>query len=88
MIKMSCLDCVEHTFCILINVFFCSDACAIELEDTVVVTGGAGPTINPLATVQVYTISGHLEQLPDMTTPRKSHACAHFRDSGDRVVSI
>ena len=67
---------------------FCSDACAIELEDTVVVTGGwiSSDTIG--ATVWVYTISGHQEQLPDMMTPRKSHACAHFMDSTNRLVSI
>ena len=48
------------------------------------VTGGWGP----LATVQVYTLSGPQEQLPDLQTPRRYHACAHYLDSQDRVVSI
>ena len=62
----------------------CSRACAIELEDTVVVTGGSGPS----ATVQVYNISGAQGQLPDLRTARSGHACAHFLDSQNRVVSI
>ena len=61
----------------------CSRACAIELEDTVVVTGGSGPS----ATVQVYNISGAQGQLPDLRTARSGHACAHFLDSQNRVVS-
>ena len=49
------------------------------------VTGGWGP----IATVQVYTISGpQYPQLPDLQTPRYDHACAHYMDSQDRVVSI
>ena len=65
-----------------------SSACAIELEDTVVVTGGYTDTYSgPIATVQVYNISGAQEQLPDLLTARHSHACAHFLDSQNRVVS-
>ena len=47
-------------------------------------TGGWGP----IATVQEYTLSGPQEQLPSLRTPRHSHACAHYLDSQDRVVSI
>ena len=61
---------------------FCSRACAIELEDSVVVTGGY-----VVATVQVYNTSGPQEQLPDMLNTRYEHACAHFMDSQNRVVS-
>ena len=70
------------------NVLFISSACAIELEDTVLVTGGWGAFTGPIATVQVYTISGPQEQLPDLVTGRYSHACAHFVDSENRVVSL
>ena len=56
------------------------------------VTGGrgdwTGDTYPPLATVQVYTLSGPQEQLPDLQTGRYYHACAHYLDSQDRVVSI
>ena len=48
------------------------------------VTGGGGP----IATVQVYTISGAQEQLPDLQTPRYNHACAYYWDNQDRAVSI
>ena len=51
------------------------------------VTGGSDYP-NAFATVQVYTLSGAKEQLPDLQTPRHSHACAHYMDSQDRVVSI
>ena len=40
------------------------------------------------STVQVYTLSGAQEQLPNLRTPRYGHACAHYLDSQDRVVSI
>ena len=70
------------------NVLFFSSACAIELEDTVVVTGGWSLFTGPFATVQVYTISGPQEQLPDLMTGRYQHACAHFVDSENRVVSL
>ena len=69
------------------NVLFFGSACAIELEDTVVVTGGWSLFTGPIATVQVYTISGPQEQLPDLMIGRYQHACAHFVDSENSVVS-
>ena len=69
------------------NVLFISSACAIELEDTVLVTGGWGAFTGPIATVQVYTLSGPQDQLPNLITGRYQHACAHFVDSENRVVS-
>ena len=50
--------------------------------DSVVVTGGSVGTL-----VQVYTTAGALERLPDLITARYHHACAHYVDSEDRVVS-
>ena len=54
------------------------------------VTGGyySYPISISIGTVQVYTLSGPQEQLPDLQTPRYGHACAHYMDSQDRVVSI
>ena len=65
-----------------------SAACAVELEHTVVVTGGYD-MVNffPLATVQVYDNEGPREQLPDLIASRSYHACAHYVDSENRVVS-
>ena len=72
----------------IVIIFIFRDECGIELEDRVVVTGGRIYP-NNLATVQVYTLSGpQYPQLPDLQTPRYAHACAHYLDSQDRVVSI
>ena len=67
-----------------------SFACAIELSGTVVVTGGYDLviTFDFLTTVQVYDNVGPKEQLPDLLTPRAYHACAHYIDSDNRVVSL
>ena len=72
----------ENIYTVIMFIF--RSACAIDLQDRVVVTGGYGP----IATVQVYTSEGPQEQLPSLQTPRSSHACAYFLDSQDRVVSI
>ena len=60
------------------------EACSIELEDKVVVTGGFPGRTN----VQVYDLSGPVETLPDMKTPRYSHACGYMVNSDDQLVSI
>ena len=66
-----------------------SSGCAIELQDRVVVTGGDDVNSGyPLSTVQVYTLSGAQERLPSLQTPRYWHACAHYLDNQNRVVSI
>ena len=68
-----------------------SFACAIELEEMVVVTGGAlGAAVGGAISgrVAVYNENGHKEQFPDLRTPRSSHGCAHFVNSQKRVVSI
>ena len=62
-----------------------SNACGIGLMETVVVTGGG--TAFSKSTVVVYNTSGFVEQLPDLRTPRKDHACGHYVDSNNHVVS-
>ena len=61
------------------------DACGIGLMETVVVTGG-GRSFSR-STVMVYNTSGFVEQLPDLRTPRRDHACGHYVDSNNQVVS-
>ena len=68
----------------IVIIFNFSWACAIDLQDRVVVTGDN----EDRSRVQVYNISGPQEQLPSLQTPRSYHACAHYMDSQDRVVSI
>ena len=62
---------------------FLSDACAIELGDTVVVTGGQWSA----SRVQVYSVSGPQEELPNMLAPRYGHACGLFVNSDQQTVS-
>ena len=61
------------------------DACSIGLMETVVVTGGG--IVHSQSTVEVYNTSGIVEQLPDMRTPRREHACGHYVDSNNHVVN-
>ena len=63
-----------------------SEACGIGLLETVVVTGGYNP-FSSKSTVVVYNTSGMVEQLPDLRTPRKEHACGYYVDSNNQVVS-
>ena len=85
-----CNNCVDsHCKYLSCYIFIFSGACAIGFEDRVVVTGGRRlGGRGTLATVQVYTLSGPQEQLPSLQTGRHRHACAHYLDSQDRVVSI
>ena len=62
-----------------------SKACGIELVDTLVVTGGDGEAGNR---VQVYNTMGPVERLPNMTIAREWHACSHYIDSNDNIVSV
>ena len=62
------------------------NACGIGLMETVVVTGGYNP-FSSKSTVVVYNTSGMVEQLPDLRTPRKEHACGYYVDSNNQVVS-
>ena len=80
------MELVSSHYSVVIFIF--SRACAIELEDRVVVTGGYLGSLGSLATVQVYTSEGPQEQLPSLLTSRDGHACAHYLDNQDRVVSI
>ena len=69
------------------NISIFSSACAIELENHVVVTGGI-LFLSAIPTVQVYNISGPRFVLPNLQTSRYNHACAYYLDSKGRVVSI
>ena len=51
-----------------------SEACAIELDDKVIVTGGVHNSL----TVSVYNSAGWVEDLPNMQQGRFDHGCGHF----------
>ena len=62
-----------------------TNACGIGMMDTVVVSGGG--VVSSKSTVVVYNTSGMVEQLPNLRTPRRDHACGHYVDSNNQVVS-
>ena len=70
-------------------------ACAIQLEDSVVVTGGYAPKNTPRSEaphkafrrVQRYNLAGSLGRLTDLGSGRYDHACGHYVQDG-RVVRL
>ena len=62
-----------------------SEACAIELEDWVVVTGGHGPS-SYTRYVKLYNISGFVLDLPDLNQGRWDHGCGHYLDNNNEIV--
>ena len=59
-----------------------SHACTIQLDDKVVVTGGYDIETK----VSVYSISGWVEDLPDLNTGREQHGCGHYADENNNIV--
>ena len=68
-----------------INTFilFLSDACSIQLEDIVILTGG----FYTKNTVSVYSTDGWLEDLPDLLTGRYVHGCGHYINNNNKMVT-
>ena len=65
--------------------FIFSDACTIQLEDWVVVTGG---TDRDYKTVSIYDVNGWVEDLPDLNQARDEHGCGYYVDSNNDIVSL
>merc|ERR550539_550666 len=61
-----------------------SYACAINDGDEVVLTGGFG---NRKA-VKVYSLSGFVQNLPELSVGRQYHACASYLDVNDRKTFL
>ena len=68
---------------IMVMVQSSREACAIEMPDYVVVTGGAHDTLNK---VSVYSEQGWERDLPNLIWGRAEHACGHYIQN-DIVVS-
>ena len=60
-------------------------ACSIELEETVILTGGSrgghGET-----RVTVYNTDGYVEDLPSLNAGRFDHGCGHFVNNENQMV--
>ena len=63
-------------------ILYFSDACAIELDDKVIVTGGR----DTLTRVEVYNIHGWIMGLPDLQTGRCGHGCGHYINADEKIV--
>ena len=59
-------------------------ACSIQLEDTVIVTGGSWS----LTRVQEYNLQGSVARLPDLNTGRYGHACGYYVHNGKIVSTV
>ena len=71
------------------NLYYCRDACGIDLGDRYVVTGGYQPGGNTgLQTVAQYTLTGKVTYLADLQQGRSYHACTSFKDDNGVTVSL
>ena len=59
----------------------CRDACSIQLEESVIITGGEYSEKR----VQQYNLAGSMGRLPDLRTGRYWHACGHYLHNGEVV---
>merc|ERR1712137_143753 len=64
--------------------FRTQQACAITNSDTVIITGGAF-TSN---TVSRYSVRGWKEDLPNLITGRRNHACTSYMSRGRRMLLV
>ena len=67
-----------------------SDACGIELDDKIFLTGGKDPAdLNTrLDRVTSYDIFGNHEDHPPLLAPRTDHGCGHYRNSDQKLVIV
>ena len=63
---------------------FISQACAIEEEQTVTITGGAWRRSK---IVKRYKKNGKSESLPALNRGRQAHACGYFTNTRGDIVS-
>ena len=68
----------------LSNLFYCSSACGIDLNDSYVVTGGYYSEQR----VAQYTLAGEVTYLADLQQGRYLHACTSFIDDNGVTVSL
>jgi len=60
------------------------NACSIEFEDTVILTGGA----YTMTKASVYSIDGYLEDLPDLKEGKRGHGCGHYVNEDNELVYL
>ena len=68
----------------LSNLYYCSWACGIDLNDSYVVTGG----FYSRQRVAQYSLAGEVTYLADLQQGRYRHACTSFIDDNGVKVSL
>ena len=58
------------------------NACTIQLEEVVIVTGG---DVTPTQAT-AYNSDGFLADLPTFNVPRRAHGCGHFINTDNKAV--
>ena len=61
----------------------CRFACSIQLEESVIITGGSGYLAGNR--VQQYNLAGSMGRLPYLRTERNGHACGKYFQNGEVV---
>ena len=65
-----------------------SDACSIEFEDKVIITGGLYSGVFSTK-ASVYNHSGFVADLADLNVPRYDHGCgSYLNENNQKVLSI
>ena len=81
--KSSCIHWTQNRHYLLL-LLLRSNACAIEMENSVIITGG----YYSYTRVARYNHDGYLEDLPGLITGRSDHACGHYIDTQNNIVSF
>ena len=73
---------INRIFLLDLHYIICRDACSIEFEDQVIVTGGK----YTMDTVSIYNDDGWVKDLASLKTGRYGHSCSHFTSDNDLVT--
>ena len=74
----------HYVLTLIISLQYLRRACSIQLEETVVITGGD----YTMSTASIYSVDGWVEDLPDLLTGRWDHGCGHYINNDDKMVAI
>ena len=72
--------------CKVVNIYLLDyrNACSIQLEEVVIVTGG---DVTPTQAT-AYNSDGFLADLPTFNVPRRGHGCGHFINTDNQAVLL
>merc|ERR1712215_423472 len=63
-------------------------ACAISMEDSVIITGGEKGYNSFITTVIEYNLKGFVKYLPDMNEDRAGHGCGSYKSNGALILLV